>query len=108
MRRALSVSRVAVAPEREADYLAAVGELAALTARRGGHIWVFRSTREPHVFLEFSESPSAMSHRVHASRTQEELRLEARLREVATYAPGSWDLWEEVPLDARRDARSDR
>ncbi|MGE0354420.1 MAG: hypothetical protein AB7I33_03700 [Gemmatimonadales bacterium] len=99
MPRALSVARVTVSPERQGEYLAALRELAALAAARGQHIWVFKSKREPDEFLEFSESPSPMSHRHHASRLPEELRLEQRLRRVAAYAPDSAELWEEIPLE---------
>ncbi len=100
MPRALSVSRVSVPADREADYLVAIRELSIIAARRGQHIWVFRSAKESNTFLEFSESPTAMSHRAHASRTADELKLEERLRSLAKYAPGAWDLWEEVPLEA--------
>jgi hypothetical protein len=100
MPRALTVARVSVAPEMEEGYLATVRELAALIERRGQHLWVFRSSRAPHTYLEFSEAPSAAAHRLHASRSAEELELESRLRALATYAPESWDLWEEIPFAA--------
>lgn len=96
--RTLSVARVKVTPEREPEYLAAIRELAALAARRNQHIWVFRSRQDPLVFLEFSESPTAMSHRHAASRTPDELRLEQRLHKAASYDHSAADLWEEVPL----------
>jgi len=97
--RTLSVARVLVPADREADYLAAIRELAALAAQRRQHIWVFRSTREPGVFLEFNESPSRLSHRNTASRTPDELRLEQRLHALVRYDDASAELWEEVPLE---------
>lgn len=99
MARTLSVARVRVGSDRQAEYLSALRELAALAAQRGQHIWVFKSHRTPDTFLEFSESPTAMSHRNMASRTPEELRLEQRLQRAAMYDNEAGDLWEEVPLD---------
>jgi hypothetical protein len=84
---------------READYLTAIRDLAALLARRGQRIWVFRSPTKPYSFLEFSESATLLSHRVRSSRTPEELRLERRIQDIVTYAPGSWDMWEEIPFE---------
>ncbi len=111
MGRALTVARVRVPRELEAEYLAVLAELATLGAERGQHLWAFRSDREPQLFIEFSESRSAASHRHVASRSPRELELERRLRELATYEPGATDLWDEIPLEAaarRRhaDARS--
>ena len=63
-----------------------------------GSLWVFRSSRVPHTYLEFSEAPSAAAHRARASRPPEELELETRVRALATYAPESWELWEEIPF----------
>jgi hypothetical protein len=103
MSRALSVSRVTVSPDRETEYLAALQKLAAVLERRGQHVWVFRSSDQPGTFLEFNESPSPLSHRARASRTGEELRIEMTLQSLATYAPGAWDLWEEVPLGLERE-----
>jgi hypothetical protein len=34
-----------------------------------------------------------------AEAPDDERRLEARLRAVAEYEPGAWDLWEEVRSD---------
>jgi hypothetical protein len=99
MAKALSVARLSVHPARQQEYLAAIRELAGLAARRGQHIWVFRSQGDPNSFLEFSESPTTMSHRNVASRTPEELRLEQRLHKVAGYQRDAAELWEEVPLD---------
>ena len=96
MARTLTASRVRVGPGGETEYLAAVGALAALAESRGWHLWVFRSTADPQLFLECSESRSAESHRALAIRPPDERRLEARIRAVATYEPNAWDLWEEV------------
>jgi hypothetical protein len=99
MAKALSVARLSVHPARQAEHLAAIRELASLAARRGQHIWVFRSQGDPNSFLEFNESPTTMSHRNVASRTPEELRVEQRLHKVAGYQRDSAEMWEEVPLD---------
>ncbi|MFL5496569.1 MAG: hypothetical protein ACJ8DC_19455 [Gemmatimonadales bacterium] len=96
MPRTLTVSRVRVREGKEEMYLAAVRELAALAETRGWHLWVFRRRGEPGLFLECSESRSAETHRATAERPEDERRIEERLRAVATYEPGAWDLWEEV------------
>jgi hypothetical protein len=96
MARALSVSRVRVRARADAEYLAAVGELAGLAERRGWHLWVFRRPAEPGLYLEFSESRGAATHRSVAPRPDDERRLEERIRAVAEYEPGAWELWEEV------------
>ena len=96
MPRMLSVSRVRVQPGREANYLAAVRELAVLHEARGRHLWVFRRAGRPDEFLECSESRDEASHRAVAAPPEDERRLEARIRTVASYEYGSWDLWEEV------------
>ena len=96
MARTLSVSRVRVPAGAEPEYLAAVRELAGLAERRGWHLWVFRRPAQPGVFLEFSESARPEAHRTVAPRPEDERQLEARIRAVAEYEPGAWDLWEEV------------
>ena len=96
MPRALSVSRVSVRTGGDAEYLAAVGELARLAQARGWHLWVFRRPGHPGRYLEFSESRSPDTHRAVAARPEDEQRLEQRIRAVAEYEPGAWDLWEEV------------
>lgn len=96
MTRILTVSRVTVPPEHEVEYINTVHALAELGAPRGQQIWLFKSGRTAHTYLEFSESRTEMSHRTRASRTDLELRLERRLRTIAEYAPGSSELWEEV------------
>jgi len=99
MARTLTVSRVTVRAGREEEYLAAVRELAALHEASGRHLWVFRRTGDPAAFLECSESRSAEEHRAVAPPTDAERRLEARLRAVAEYDPGAWDLWDDVRSD---------
>jgi len=96
MPRTLTVSRVRVQGGREAEYLAAVRELAALHGARGRRLWVFRRAGLPGLFLECSESADDATHRAVASAAEDERRLEARIRAVAEYEDGSWDLWEEV------------
>ena len=96
MPRALTVSRVSVREGSESEYLAAVRELAALHEARGRHLWVFRRRGRPGQFLECSESRDVESHRAMTNMPEDERRLEARIRMVADYEAGSWDLWEEV------------
>ena len=96
MARTLTVSHVRVRAGDEAEYLASVRALARLAEGRGWHLWVFRRPDEPGTFLEFSESRSRESHRAVAERPADELALEDRIRAVAEYAPGAWELWEEV------------
>lgn len=96
MARTLSVSRVRVRAEGEAEYLASVRELARLAEGRGWHLWLFRRADQPGAFLEFSESRSRETHRAVAGRPADELALEERIRAVAEYAPDAWELWEEV------------
>ncbi|MGH7578779.1 MAG: hypothetical protein ACREM9_01305 [Gemmatimonadales bacterium] len=96
MARTLSVSRVRVRPGLEPEYLAAVRELATLAETRGWHLWVFRRPEESGSFLEFSESASREAHRAVAARPADEQGLEARIRAVAEYQSGAWELWEEV------------
>lgn len=99
MGRTLSVSRVTVPAELETEYLAVLRELVTLSEARGRHLWVFRSRIAPHVFLECSESGMFETHRTQAERTQREQQLEKRLRQLGTYEPGAWELYEEVPLE---------
>jgi hypothetical protein len=94
--RALTVSRVRVRPDDQATYLAAIRELAALAESHGWHLWLFRHPSERDLFLECSESRSASTHRAAAGRPADEAALEARIRAVAQYEPGAWELWEEV------------
>ena len=96
MGRTLTASRVRVEAGGESEYLSAVRALSALAENRGWHLWVFRSTDDPRLFLECSESRSAELHRALATRPEDEQRLEARIRAVATYEADAWDLWEEV------------
>lgn len=102
MTRVLTVARVTVLPEFEVEYITTVHALAELGHSRGQHIWLFKSARVPHTYLEFSESRSEMSHRSRASRTDMEMKLERRLHTIAQYSPGGGELWEEVePPEAR-------
>ena len=94
----LTASRVRVPATSETDYLATLRELRQFAEARGQRIWVFRNAQDPQLFIEFSESPTEMSHRAQASRLPEELTLERRLQSIATYAPDAWELWTDVPL----------
>ncbi|HEY7635262.1 MAG TPA: hypothetical protein VH763_06950 [Gemmatimonadales bacterium] len=96
MSRALTVSRVRVRRGSEREYLGAIGELTALAEARGWHLWLFRSPSDPELFLECSESPTRETHRVRPERPEDEQRLEDRLRAVAAYEPGAWEMWTEV------------
>jgi hypothetical protein len=112
MARVLTVSRVQVAPEHTSEYLATFHSLAALCRVRNQHLWLYRSASDPHRFIEFSESPTRASHRSRASRTDYELKLEQRLKELARYADDSWDLWDEVtsptPADSEEESTDER
>ena len=101
MPRALAVGRVQVPPEREGEYLAAAGRLAAALRVRGQHLWVFRHPSEPGAFLEFRESASDVAHAAVAPTDAEE-RLTRALRALGSYAPGADDLWLEVSLTEGR------
>ena len=96
MARTLTVSRVRVRAGGEAEYLASVRELARLAEARGWHLWVLRHPERPGAIQEFSESRSRESHRSLAERPADERVLEERIRAVANYEPGAWELWEEV------------
>ncbi|HVL17923.1 MAG TPA: hypothetical protein VM387_08000 [Gemmatimonadales bacterium] len=96
MPRTLAVSRVRVRAGGEAEYLASVRELARLAEGRGWHLWVFRHPDQQDAYLEFSESRSRETHRAVAERPADERALEARIRAVAEYEPGAWELWEEI------------
>jgi hypothetical protein len=102
MSRVLTISRVTVSPGHEAEYVRTVHQLAEFARGRAQHLWLYRNPAAPGSYIEFSESRTEMAHRVRASRTDREEKLERRLREIAEYAPGSWDLWTEVPdVEAR-------
>jgi hypothetical protein len=96
MSRALMVSRVRVQRGSEREYLDAIAELTALGEARGWHLWLFRSPSDPELFLECSESRTRESHRIREARPDDEQRLEQRIRAVATYEAGAWDVWMEV------------
>jgi hypothetical protein len=98
MPKVLTAARVRVPAPNEADYLSTLRELCQFADARGQRIWVFRNAKDPRLFIEFSESPTEMSHRAQASRLPEEIQLEKRLQSLATYAPDAWDLWSEVSL----------
>jgi hypothetical protein len=104
MPRVLTASRARVPAPNEADYLATLRELVRFADARGQRIWVFRSAKDPRLFLEFSESPTEMSHRAQASRLPEEIQLEKRLQSLVTYAPDAWELWTEVSLATPAEA----
>src|SRR5258708_10661220 len=101
MPKVLTASRVRVPAPNEADYLAVLRELQQFADARGQRIWLFRHAKDPRLFIEFSESPTEMSHRAQASRVPEEVQVEKKLKQLRTYAPDSSELASEVPLHAR-------
>ncbi len=96
MARTLTVSRARVGAGGAAEYLGAVRELARLGEERGRHLWIFRSRTDPALFLECSESRGPDSHRAVVEQPEDERRLEDRVRALAQYEAGAWDLWEEA------------
>jgi hypothetical protein len=98
--RALTVTRLRVAPARQAEYLAVLAELEALGRARGRHLWVFRNGSDPDLFLEFSESGAVEHHRAVALAAGREAVLEARLRELGERESPPHELWHEMPLPA--------
>jgi hypothetical protein len=104
MPKVLTASRVRVPAPNESDYLAVLRELQQFADARGQRIWLFRHAKDPRLFIEFSESPTEMSHRAQASRLPEEIQLEKKLKQLGTYAPDAWELWSEVPLGAGAEA----
>jgi hypothetical protein len=104
MPKVLTASRVRVPAQAETEYLAILRELCQFADARGQKIWLFRNAKDPRLFIEFSESPTEMSHRAQASRLPEEIKLEKRLQGLVTYAPDAWDLWTEVSLTAPAEA----
>lgn len=98
MPKVLTAARVRVAASNETEYVSTLRELSQFADARGQRIWLFRNAKDPRLFIEFSESPTEMSHRAQASRLPEEITLEKRLQSLATYAPDAWELWSEVPV----------
>jgi hypothetical protein len=98
MPKVLTAARVRVAPQNETEYVNTLRELSQFAEARGQRIWLYRNAKDPRLFIEFSESPTEMSHRAQASRLPEEIKLEKRLQTIATYAPDAWELWSEVPV----------
>lgn len=104
MPKVLTAARVRVSAPNETEYVSTLRELAQFAQARGQRIWLFRNAKDPRLFIEFSESPTEMSHRAQASRLPEEIQLERRLQTLATYAPDAWELWSEVPVAAGTQA----
>lgn len=98
MPRTLTVSRVTVPAAAQAEYLETLRQLAELSEPHGRHLWLFRLSGRPDAFLECSESRSRDLHRAVGPQPDDERGLEERLRELASYAPDAWELWEEVAL----------
>ena len=98
MPKVLTAARVRVLAQHETEYVNTLRELSQFAEARGQKIWLFRNAKDPRLFIEFSESPTEMSHRAQASRLPEEITLERRLQSLATYAPDAWELWSEVSV----------
>ena len=98
MPKVLTAARVRVPTQNETEYVNTLRELSQFAEARGQRIWLYRNAKDPRLFIEFSESPTEMSHRAQASRLPEEIQLEKRLQSLATYAPDAWELWSEVSL----------
>ena len=98
MPRTLSCALVRVPEDRRPEWLATVATLAAALEARGQHLWVFKSERDPELWMDFSEAGDRASHRAVAPRPAEEEALEQRLRQLARYEPDPSVLWTEVPL----------
>src|SRR2546427_9717912 len=93
----LTAARVRIAAPNEADYLATLRELCQFADARSQRIWLFRNAKDPQLFIEFSESPTEMSHRAQASRLPEEIKLERRRQALGPYAPDAAGRGPEVP-----------
>lgn len=104
MPKVLTAARVRVPTQNETEYVNTLRELSQFADARGQRIWLFRNAKDPRLFIEFSESPTEMSHRAQASRLPEELKLEKKLQSLATYAPDAWDLWTDVAFAAEAEA----
>jgi hypothetical protein len=107
MGRVLTISHVSVTPDREEEYVRIIHQLSELGDGRGRKLWLFRDPELEGQFIEFSESRSPLAHRARASRTDLELKLERRLKDIARYAPDAWRLWEEVPAPQVSDSELD-
>ena len=68
MPKVLTAARVRVPAQNEAEYVNTLRELSQFAEARGQRIWLFRNAKDPRLFIEFSESPTEMSHRAQASR----------------------------------------
>src|SRR5262245_1932324 len=98
MPKVLTAARVRVPTQNETEYVNTLRELSQFAEARGQRIWLFRNAKDPRLFIEFSESPTEMSHRAQASRLPEASKLEKRLQWIGTYAPDAWELWSEVSV----------
>ena len=94
MGRALTVARAMVPAAGEGEYRAVLAELAAVARARGARFWAFRSRNDPGAFLEFLETDDRSA----GARPHEELALERRLRQIATYGPDAEQVWDEFTL----------
>src|SRR5437773_11283556 len=98
MPKVLTAARVRVPTQNETEYVNTLRELSQFAEARGQRIWLYRNAKDPRLFIEFSESPTEMSHRAQASRLPEEITLERRLLSLATCAPDAWELGSEVSV----------
>ena len=103
MPRALAVGPgAACRRRRQAEYLAAAGELAAALRVRGQHLWVFRHPTEPGRLPGVPRVGRDGEPIAPWRPTDAEARLIRALRALGSYAPGADDLWLEVSLTEGR------
>lgn len=86
------MARARVLPVRQAEYLALIGELAAVARTAGGHLWVFRHRHDPELFIEFREGAG--------EPPRDPAPAAVRLAALASYEAGGADVWEEMPTHA--------
>ena len=77
---------------RQEEYLTVIAELADAARAGGGHLWVFRHREDAELFIEFREGAGEPPH--------DPAPAACRLAALATYEPGSAEIWEELPTDA--------
>lgn len=74
--------------DRQAAYLAELRALAGAARTAGGHLWVFRSRRDPELFLEFREGAG--------EPPRDPADAAGRLAALAAYETGADETWEEM------------
>src|SRR5260221_11970865 len=98
MPKVVTAARVRVPTQNETEYVNTLRELSQFADARGQRIWLFRNAKDPRLFIEFSESPTEMSHGAQASRLPEGIKRGKRRQALATNAPDAWGRGREVPV----------